>query len=70
MKFSIKDFFCKFPADLVTFTEEVLNGKIQFLFSENFTDFVLSVALLQISKYCPMSGAGNPWKYQNFFYKH
>ena len=48
MKFSIKDFFSKFPADLVTFTEEVLNGKLQFLFSENFTDFVLSAALLHI----------------------
>ena len=38
--FSIKDFFSnfdqirKFPADLVTFTEKILNGKLQFLFSE------------------------------------
>ena len=34
MKFSIKDFFGKcdqFPADLVTFTEEILNGKLHFL---------------------------------------
>ena len=31
MKFSIKDFFNKFPADLVTFTEEILNGKLHFL---------------------------------------
>ena len=34
MKFSIKDFFSKcFPqetADLVTFTEEILNGKLYF----------------------------------------
>ena len=40
MKFSITDFFskcdqiCKFPEDLVTFTEEILNGKFHFLCSE------------------------------------
>ena len=34
MKFSIKDFFSKFPADLVTFTKEILNGKLHFLRSE------------------------------------
>ena len=34
MKFSIKDFFSKFPADLVTFTEEILNGKLNFLCCE------------------------------------
>ena len=36
MKFSVKDFFSKcdqFPADLVTFTAEILNGKLHFLFS-------------------------------------
>ena len=40
MKFSTKDFFSKcdqirspFPADLVTFTEEILNGKLHFLCS-------------------------------------
>ena len=36
MKFSIKDFFSKFlqkTADLVTFTEEILNGKLHFLCS-------------------------------------
>ena len=39
IKFSIKDFFSKcdqmqqFPADLVTFTEETLNGKFHFLCS-------------------------------------
>ena len=36
MKFSIKDFFSKcdlFPADLVTFTEEILNEKLRFLCS-------------------------------------
>ena len=38
MKFSIKDFFSKcdqIPADLVTFPEEILNGKLPFLCSEN-----------------------------------
>ena len=35
MKFSIKDFFSKcdqiqFPADLVTFVEKILNGKLHF----------------------------------------
>ena len=39
MKFSIKDFFSKCDqirmetADLVTFTEEILNGKLRFLCS-------------------------------------
>ena len=37
MKFSIKDFFRKWDqdgtADLVTFTEEILNGKLHFLCS-------------------------------------
>ena len=37
-KFSIKDFFSKcivpqFTVDLVTFTEEILNGKLHFLCS-------------------------------------
>ena len=35
MKFSIKDFFSKETADLVTFTEEILNGKLHFLCSVN-----------------------------------
>ena len=37
MKFSIKDIFRKFrkfPADLVTFTEQILNGKLHFLCSD------------------------------------
>ena len=41
MKFSIKDFFSKCDRicveeteDLVTFTEEILNGKLHFLCSE------------------------------------
>ena len=42
-KLSIKDFFSKCDqirttADLVTFTEEILNGKLHFLCSENCTD--------------------------------
>ena len=45
MTFSIKDFFSKcdqirsfqFPADLVTFTEEILNVKLNFLCSETET---------------------------------
>ena len=46
MKFSIKDFFSKcdqFPADLITFTEETLNGKLNFLCSEylNHVAFIL-----------------------------
>ena len=36
MKFPIKDFFefLQFPANLVTFTEEILNGKLHFLCSD------------------------------------
>ena len=37
MKFSIKDFFSKLTksaADLVIFTEEMLNGKLHFLCSD------------------------------------
>ena len=39
MKFPIKDFFSKclpnpqLPRDLVTFTEEIINGKLYFLYS-------------------------------------
>ena len=36
MKFSIKDFFSKCEtADLVTFTEKILHGKLHFLCNEN-----------------------------------
>ena len=34
MKFSIKDFFFQLPDDLVTFIEEILNGKLHFLCSK------------------------------------
>ena len=27
-------YYCQFPADLVTFTEDILNGKFHFLCSE------------------------------------
>ena len=44
MRFSIKDFFSKcdrpnlqIPTDLVTFTEEILNGKLHFLGSDIYT---------------------------------
>ena len=40
VKFSIKDLKLKFPADLVTFTEEILNRKLHFLRSENYNQFV------------------------------
>ena len=40
MKFSIKDLFSKREqirtiSDFVTFTEEIFNGKLQFLYSDN-----------------------------------
>ena len=36
MKFSIKDFFSKqFSADLIKFSEETLNGKLHFFWSDN-----------------------------------
>ena len=41
MKFSIIDFFSKFPADLVTFIEEILNRKLHFLCSENYFWLIL-----------------------------
>ena len=51
MKFSIKDFLskgyqiCKFLADLVTFTEEILSGKLYFFVQWYF--FVVSENMLQ-----------------------
>ena len=46
MKFFIKDFFSKCnqidkTADLVTFTKEILNGKLHFLCSENLLTSIL-----------------------------
>ena len=46
MKFSIKDFFSKCDqirrkhAGLVTFTEEILNGKLHFLYSEKYLELI------------------------------
>ena len=40
MKFSSKDFFSKCDQILVTFTEEILNGKLHFLCSENYDDTI------------------------------
>ena len=36
MKFFIENYFdkCEFPVDLVTFTEEIFNGKLHFLCSD------------------------------------
>ena len=51
MKFPIKDFFGKcdqFPADLVTFPEEILNGKLHF-----FEQWILSVWMETEENYLP-----------------
>ena len=34
---------CGFPADLVTFTEEILNGQLHFLCSESIWQFVRNI---------------------------
>ena len=55
MKFSITDFcnkYPQFPADLVTFTEEIRNGKLHFLCSGYFskiTTFCEKRAQYQVS---------------------
>ena len=52
MKFSIKDFFCKqFPADLVKFTEEILNGKLHFFCSDNILVFKVPQSNFYLSTY-------------------
>ena len=43
MKFSIKD--------LVTFTEEIFNGKLFYLSSEYFSKYLLEIALLTLVKH-------------------
>ena len=45
MKFSIKDFFSK--RDQITFTEEMLNGKLNFLYSFLFY-FIFQFKIFQI----------------------
>ena len=44
-EFSIKDFFSTFTADLVTFTEEILNGKFYFLCSDSVDYYVSPLEL-------------------------
>ena len=39
MKFFIKDFFSKRDPDLITFTKEILNGKLHFLRRASFKVF-------------------------------
>ena len=57
MKFSIKDFFTKcdqirsflrFPAGLVTFTEEILNGKIDILCSDSHVKLWIALVFIEI----------------------
>ena len=58
MKFSTKDFFSKFPqfpADLVTFTEEILSGKLHFLCSVySVLSCQIVVVSCQIAEVCPI----------------
>ena len=54
MKFSIKDFFSKcgqIPADLFTFTEEILNQKLHFLCSVSISMLVFHLNLVDAK--CP-----------------
>ena len=54
MKFSIKDFFrkCDQTADLVTFTEEILNGKLHFLCSVSRTFDKSGKILIDLQLFC------------------
>ena len=47
----------QFPANLVTFTEEILNGKIDFLCSANLQFFIFSTWLDQLHH----GGSANQW---------
>ena len=38
----------KFPADLVTFTEEILNGKLHFLCSDKYTTRIMYIWISQV----------------------
>ena len=40
--------FSQFTADLVKFTEEILNGKLQFLRSECYLDLILMIAYCRV----------------------
>ena len=53
MKFSIKDFFSKcdqIRADLVTFTEESLNGKLCFFCSVTFVKVTMKMKMFKCQK--------------------
>ena len=52
MEFSIKDFFskCDQIQDLVTFTKEILNGKLHFLCSDRKNDTLVSKTMFSWSK--------------------
>ena len=60
MKFFIKEFFSKcnqVPADLLTFTEECLNGKLHFLCSAGINDGILShIVLIKLNSRIPSGG--------------
>ena len=40
--------FSQFPADLIKFTEEILNGKLQLLRSEWYLDLILIIAYCRV----------------------
>ena len=73
MKFSMKDFFSKCDqihiktADLVTLTEEILNGKLHFLRSDSVSKMYSKMKKYQIKIFShlqPIMGVLNlNWKY-------
>ena len=74
MTFSIKDFFSKwpntqFPADLVTLTEEILNGKLHFLCSVSSSSQYLAQTagddpFKKLNEELPRLRAINPTEYE------
>ena len=58
MKFSIKDFFLQEIADLVTFTEEILNEKLHFL---------CRGSQFRLTHFWPLFIFHIPWKHQKTF---
>ena len=57
MKFSIKDFFSKCDLNLVTFTEEILIGKLYFLYSAVCQMFLIECLKFKlINKFCLIFG--------------
>ena len=66
MRFSIKNFTLKFPlknppANLVTFTEEIFNGKLDFLCSDTVNINVTHSALAKTTQHGTYS---NQWNFQ------